>query len=390
LGCVPTAITRGETLLAITIHCENPSCKREFRVKDELAGKRVKCPKCGEAILVSAAVAASLPEDLAPKPSVTVSDEMVKNAKPTMSVGVPQLGAANSPPPVDTPLDEPTRISPWLFHARSHYFRVLGPMLGFAFVAFLINLAEAPVVVLLPFALPQLLAAGVDALLGAGITAVCLAQLKEEHWTFGTFFSGFSRRRIGAIFGFFVATTVIGFAILLILLLPIGLVFLVVNTALGLFGKDIHSDHIISFGSLIAIFCSLVAAAFVWLRLRFFGLPLILDQGLPVGEALKTSWRLSRGKSWTLLKVMAILAGLHLVVFLPALAVGISSQFVMAAVMESQGQHDYQIVDRLQGIALFLTLCGLLVQPFIIPFSSLTVTAGYLLMTGTKLPSRSG
>ncbi|MBL9081186.1 MAG: hypothetical protein JNK76_05235, partial [Planctomycetales bacterium] len=48
-------------------------CKASFRAKDELAGRRVKCPKCGgEIVVASAAVveaAPALPQIVeAPKP----------------------------------------------------------------------------------------------------------------------------------------------------------------------------------------------------------------------------------------------------------------------------------------------------------------------------------
>jgi hypothetical protein len=41
--------------MAIKVRCANASCGREFSLKDELAGKRVKCPNCGSVIAVPAA-----------------------------------------------------------------------------------------------------------------------------------------------------------------------------------------------------------------------------------------------------------------------------------------------------------------------------------------------
>jgi Zn-finger nucleic acid-binding protein len=49
--------------VAIAVSC--PSCDRELKVKDELAGRKIKCPKCGEAIAVSA----------------KLDDEMARSAK---------------------------------------------------------------------------------------------------------------------------------------------------------------------------------------------------------------------------------------------------------------------------------------------------------------------
>ncbi len=40
--------------MAISIRCENPDCQKSLRVKDELAGKRLKCPACGRTLLVAA------------------------------------------------------------------------------------------------------------------------------------------------------------------------------------------------------------------------------------------------------------------------------------------------------------------------------------------------
>ena len=39
--------------MAIPLTC--PSCDHEFKVKDELAGKRIKCPKCKEVMKVQVA-----------------------------------------------------------------------------------------------------------------------------------------------------------------------------------------------------------------------------------------------------------------------------------------------------------------------------------------------
>ena len=127
-----------------------------------------------------------------------------------------------------------------------------------------------------------------------------------------------------------------------------------------------------------AVGCSVIAAACLWVRFRFFALPLVVERNMPVGEALKKAWKLSRGKSWLILKVLGWLAAWHMSVFLPALATAIASQFVMAAISSSPGSHNYTIVDRLQGASLLLILAGLLVQPFINTYTYLTVTEGYL------------
>lgn len=46
--------------MTINIRCANPDCQKPLRVKDESAGKRVKCPGCGHLVLVAVA-ATNLP-----------------------------------------------------------------------------------------------------------------------------------------------------------------------------------------------------------------------------------------------------------------------------------------------------------------------------------------
>ena len=40
--------------MAISIRCENAACRKPVRVKDASAGKRIKCPGCGQSMLVPA------------------------------------------------------------------------------------------------------------------------------------------------------------------------------------------------------------------------------------------------------------------------------------------------------------------------------------------------
>lgn len=53
--------------MAISIRCANATCRKPLRVKDEAAGKRVKCPGCGHAILVPAQIGDSPPDKAASK-----------------------------------------------------------------------------------------------------------------------------------------------------------------------------------------------------------------------------------------------------------------------------------------------------------------------------------
>ncbi len=55
-------------MLAISIRCTNPDCRKTLRAKDDFAGKRVKCPACGHSIAVSAQQIASPSAGIASKP----------------------------------------------------------------------------------------------------------------------------------------------------------------------------------------------------------------------------------------------------------------------------------------------------------------------------------
>jgi ankyrin repeat protein len=40
-------------LTALTVRCENPQCRSLLRIKGDLVGKRIKCPKCGQSLTIS-------------------------------------------------------------------------------------------------------------------------------------------------------------------------------------------------------------------------------------------------------------------------------------------------------------------------------------------------
>jgi len=50
--------------MPIFVNC--PGCKKKLRVADEHAGKTLKCPACGQKLVVSAAGKMSLPRDSTP------------------------------------------------------------------------------------------------------------------------------------------------------------------------------------------------------------------------------------------------------------------------------------------------------------------------------------
>src|SRR5206468_10781389 len=62
--------------MAINLQC--PGCKKNLKTKDDLVGKRVKCPGCGQLIMVPAASPPSEPKEITPsqgKPPVPKKPE---------------------------------------------------------------------------------------------------------------------------------------------------------------------------------------------------------------------------------------------------------------------------------------------------------------------------
>src|SRR3954454_16029724 len=71
--------------MGISYRCENAACRKALRVKDEAAGKKVKCPGCGQSMLVPAPGVDSRPVPVAPK-----SPLPAKTKSGTGSPGKPQ------------------------------------------------------------------------------------------------------------------------------------------------------------------------------------------------------------------------------------------------------------------------------------------------------------
>jgi hypothetical protein len=270
----------------------------------------------------------------------------------------------------------------WLRLAWVNYWRVLGPMLLFSFIVFLIEVVESPRLILLPYALPQFASGCLHMLLAAGPVAICLAQLKGEPWSFGMFFRGFHRQRSWPLISYLVGMFLIMGVILLVLFVPVAILFWLLQMFLWVVARPIHGDHVFVFGTIYAVACSVAAAMFGWVRLRFFALPLILDGRLSVDEAFRTSWKLSRSQWGLLLKAALVLGSFHVIVFLPGLLVGMSSELFRADLSHVGDSH--ALADRIAGVGVFLLFLGLVAQPFIYPFTALAVNAGYLLMTGQK------
>ncbi|NUQ61815.1 MAG: hypothetical protein HUU20_04960 [Pirellulales bacterium] len=100
--------------MSITIKC--PGCGKAYQLKDNLAGKRVKC-KCGQPIVIPPPVAAAESEDstyglagsadLDHRPSLVEEESASRGAGPPVG---PQAGGGAAPPPAaEEHFDEPRR-----------------------------------------------------------------------------------------------------------------------------------------------------------------------------------------------------------------------------------------------------------------------------------------
>lgn len=65
--------------MPIKIRCANATCQKALSVKDEFAGKRVKCPGCGQSILVPVQNVDSSPWNASPEPSSTAETKQTES-----------------------------------------------------------------------------------------------------------------------------------------------------------------------------------------------------------------------------------------------------------------------------------------------------------------------
>lgn len=63
-----TADGNGDVDAAMAISVQCSGCEKKLKVKDELAGMRVKCPSCGQVIVIPAVRPASQPKAPIPSP----------------------------------------------------------------------------------------------------------------------------------------------------------------------------------------------------------------------------------------------------------------------------------------------------------------------------------
>ncbi len=81
---------------SITFRCENADCKKTLRVKEELAGKRIKCPKCGHKMKVPDLVVPPQPPPPAPVKKTPQRPAAPKPLEPVLQAA----GAPLAKPPV--------------------------------------------------------------------------------------------------------------------------------------------------------------------------------------------------------------------------------------------------------------------------------------------------
>ncbi len=211
----------------------------------------------------------------------------------------------------------------WFQYGTAHFGEVVGPAIGFGLIFFLIVVAIAFIPCIGPIA--QIL---VQPPLQAGLTIVCLAQLKGRPWSFGEFFSGFTW------WGSLVGLNFIVSLGVCLTMIPSLFVFIFVLKSVP--GPGLQEVAI----ALTLISLNGIVVAYFAFRLTYFAIPLIIDREYNISEAIEGSWTLTRGHFWSLF-----------------------------------------------GISLLL---GIMSIPLItIPLAELIRTAGYLLIAGTRPPLES-
>jgi Membrane domain of glycerophosphoryl diester phosphodiesterase len=342
-----------------TFQC--PECNAALQYSPNLqVGDPVQCPKCHVQFAVPAS-SSSLPpvrstEDYTDAPSAPRSRRSRPQDEEYSSTRMPAgYGPADEPDE-----DHPYRssegysidINRWFGFAGEHYSAILGPMIGFmliaiffslivyaltvgasTFVAFQVARNDLPQTLLLSQLLMYfcllIVVPGIIYPLWSGINAVCLAELKGRPWSFGDFFSGF--QHFGALAGVGLATQVAS----ILLSLP--------NTVCSYLALQNHDMSLRMIGQVINL-AALVVMIVLHVRLFLFAPMIIFDRKLGAMEAIKANWELTRGHFWGLLGV-SLLVGL--IVVGGALACGI----------------------------------GLL---FALPYATLVINAGYLLIAGRR------
>jgi hypothetical protein len=328
-----------------------PDCRASLKNSANLApGSNVQCPKCGCQFLIPDVDAGQ-----GPLPSPPPEAEETFSGR--QSAAAPRVRSDDEEDYADSPLaprsrrewdwqdderyegsenwrrprglsglsgDYTINFGEWVQHAKDHYSAVVGPMIGYMVLYFLIGavLGVVPCGGVVRFF--------IDPPLQAGFTIVCLAQLKGKQWSFGDFFSGFQW------YGALLANQLLMGLMTLALMLP-GIIFFIAT----LDSRD-ENAHVIA-----GIVIGVNALLALCLLLRFiFNTALIIDRRCGPIEAFQGSWTITRGHFLGLLGVVLLLGLINL-------------------------------------LGLLLCLVGVL---FTIPLTYLALNAGYLLIAGTRKP----
>jgi LSD1 subclass zinc finger protein len=340
-----------------------PSCRTLLKVaQPQPPGTKIKCPKCLTIFTLDETNRAEAPAPVYVTPQAPTGER-----RPPRERDDPGEPALVRPPADRAPRYAPegyeevaperrrrglsglssnyrVDVGEWFQHASANYSAVLGPMIGFTVFVFALHvlynlLSRFSHVFASLNLLMQLL---VFTPLEAGFVAVCLRQLKGKRWTFGDFFAGFEH--YGSVVGSQLLLMLIAFACWLPGLLASGIA-VVAALVLRLGEAPVV---LIPLG-LVALAC-LFTFIYLMIRASFFSIPLILDRGCGPLEAIQGSWRLTRGHFWGLFGVALLL-----------------------------------LLLQLGGV--LMCFIGLL---FTSPLVGLTFTAGYLLVAGTRRPTRPG
>lgn len=229
-------------------------------------------------------------------------------------------------------------IGAWFSYATAHFGDVIGPTIAFLVIAGAVRIVSyvaGQVVPLANVAIELLVTFPLE----AGLTVVCLAQLKGQSWNFGDFFAGF--RWWPSLVLVNLMALVMSFLIMLPTVVAIVLALLV------------HLNKPRGEASFLPILAALgvglvngLVLAYLGLRAFLFAVPLILDRGVGPVEALRGSWAITRGHFWGLFGACILLAIINLA--------GLSAC----------------------GVGMLLS----------VPFTFLTWTAGYLSIAGSQPP----
>jgi hypothetical protein len=295
----------------IIISC--PQCGMQLRVPETMvAGTKVKCPKC--TVTFETPDPSTAPPPLPSPGAIQPSPQFPGAPLPPTASGRPHDQDVGGPQyqrpdwernefegmgdePVyrrrgieDLSPDYAIDLGEMFRHAQDRWGNVLGPMIGYMVVLFLIAIALN---FLWIFGL--LIRLAIQPPLMAGFTIVALMELKGRRWTFGDFFSGFNW--FGAIW---VGTFFFPMLMAAGCVLPGAVMLLAV--------ADSRNDALI-YASIGVLIVGYLAAIYLMIRTTMFAIPLIVDRNCGPIEAIKGSWRLTEGHFWGWLGV-SILMGL--------------------------------------------------------------------------------